>query len=185
MSIMKSIDRSVGGSRVESLYDLFFELARVRKMSRWKVIFATIVVLLVITGTYLLLSFMTPSVDGFGIYLLESGELVISDLEIVSYNKTSHEIKLTDAGVEKIEGLQMPLNGAGFVIKVEGEEIYCGAFWSPISSLPYHGVVIEILVINNSVKIDAGYPSSQFQGEDPRDNPKVFDYLEKVGKLID
>jgi hypothetical protein len=143
------------------------------------------VVLLVIAGVYFILSIMKPSEKGFGIYLQESGELVISDLEIVSYNKTSHEIKLTDAGVERIEGLQVPLNGAGFVIRVEGEEIYRGAFWSPISSLPYHGVVIETLVTNNSVKIEAGYPSSQFQGEDPRDNPKVLDYLEKVGKLTD
>jgi len=122
-------------------------------------------------------------VGGFGIYLIESGELVISDLEIIYYNKTSHEIKLTDVGVEKIESLQVPMNGTGFVIKVEGREIYRGAFWSPISSLPYHGVVIETLVNKNFIRIEAGYPSSQFQNEDPRDNPKIFDYLEEVGKL--
>ena len=122
-------------------------------------------------------------VGGFGIYLKESGELVISDLDIIYYNKTSHEIKLTDAGVAKIEGLQVPLNGTGFVVKVEGRGIYRGAFWSPLSSIPYHGVVIETLVNENLVKVEAGYPPSQFQGEDPRDNPKVFDYLEKVGKL--
>ena len=154
-------------------------------MSRWKVIFATIMVLLLFTGAYLILFIMKPSEEGVGIYLLESDELVISDLEIVSYNKTSHNIKLTDAGVEKIERLQVPLNGAGFVIKVEGEEIYRGAFWSPISSIPYHGPLIETLVTDNTVKIQAGYPPSQFQGEDPRDNPKIFDYLSRVGKLID
>lgn len=154
-------------------------------MSRRRVVFAAIVVLLVITGAYLFLYVMTPSEEGFGIYLLESGELVISDTEIISYNKTSHEIKLTDIGVAKIEGLQVPVNGVGFAMKVDGEEIYRGAFWSPISSLPYHGVVIETLVTDNSVKIGAGYPSSQFQGEDPRDNPKLFEYLNRVGKLTD
>lgn len=122
-------------------------------------------------------------VGGFGIYMIESGELVISDLDIIYYNKTSHEIQLTDAGIEKLEGLKVPLNGTGFMIKVEGREIYRGAFWSPISSLPYHGVVIETLVNKNIIKIEAGYPSSQFQGEDPRNNTKIFDYLEKVGKL--
>jgi hypothetical protein len=154
-------------------------------MGRWKLVFAATVVLVVVTASYLLLSFLRPSEGGFGIYLLRSGELVISDMEIISYNRTSHEIKLTEAGVAKIEGLQVPLNGTGFVVKVEGEEIYLGAFWSPISSLPYHGVVIETVVTDNSVKIEAGYPSSHFQGEDPRDNPKIFDYLDRVGKLTD
>ena len=39
------------------------------------------------------------SKEGFGIYLLENDELVISDKEIISYNKTSHEIKLKEEGV--------------------------------------------------------------------------------------
>ena len=154
-------------------------------MGRWKVVSAAIVVLVVVAGSYLLLSFLRPLEGGFGIYLLGSGELVISDREIVSYNKTSHEIELTEAGVAKIEGLQVPVNGTGFVVKVEGEEIYRGAFWTPISSLPYNGVVIETVVTDDSVKIEAGYPSSQFQGEDPRDNPKIFDYLSRLGKLTD
>ena len=154
-------------------------------MGRWKVVSAAVFVLLIVTGTYLLLYVMRPPEGGFGIYLLESGELVISDIEIVSCNKTSHEIKLTDAGVAEMEGIHVPLNGTDFVIKVEGEEIYRGAFWSPISSIPYHGTVIETLVTDNTVKIQAGYPPSQFQGEDPRDNPEIFDYLSKLGKLID
>lgn len=154
-------------------------------MGRWKVVFAAVVVLVVVAGSYLVLSFLRPSEGGFGIYLLGSGELVISDLEIVSYNRTSHEIELTEAGVAKIEGLQVPVNGTGFVVKVEGQEIYRGAFWTPISSLPYNGVVIETVVTDNSVKIEAGYPSSQFQGDDPRDNPRVFDYLSRLGKLTD
>jgi len=154
-------------------------------MGRWKVVSAAVFVLLIVTGSYLLLSVMRPSGGGFGIYLLESGELVISDIEIVSYNKTSHEIKLTDTGAAKIEGIHVPLNGTDFVIKLEGEEIYRGAFWSPISSIPYHGATIETHVTDNTVKIQAGYPSSQFQGEDPRDNLKIFDYLSKLGKLTD
>jgi len=154
-------------------------------MGRRKVVFAVVVLLVTIAGSYLLLSFLRPSEGGFGIYLLESGELVISEMEIISYNKTSHEIKLTEAGVAKIEGLQVPLNGTGFVVKVEGEEIYRGAFWSPVSSIPYQGVVIETVVNDNTVKIEAGYPSSHFQGEDPRNNSEIFDYLNRVGKLTD
>jgi hypothetical protein len=126
---------------------------------------------------------MRSSEKGFDIYLLESDELVISEHEIIYYNKTSHEIKLTDTGVEKIEALQVPMNGAGFVIKVKGKEIYQGAFWSPISSIPYNGFVIETIVTDNSIKIVMGYPSSHFQEEDLRNNIKIFNYLEKIGKL--
>ena len=154
-------------------------------MARLKVLFAAVAFLVTITASYLFLSFLKPSDGGFSVYLLGSDELVISDLDIISYNKTSHEMKLTEAGVAKIEGLQAPLNGTGFVVRIEGEEIYRGAFWSPISSLPYHGVVIETVVTDNTVKIEAGYPPSQFQDEDPRDNPKIFDYLARIGKLTD
>ena len=60
-----------------------------------------------------------------------------------------------------------------------------GVFRSPISSFSYHGILIETLVTNNSVKIVEGLPSSQFQGKDLMDNPKIFNYFEKVGKLTD
>jgi len=125
--------------------------------------------------------------EGFGIYLLDHDELVISDGDIISYNGSSHEIRLTEAGAEKMEQLSMrvPLNGTRFVMKIKGEDVYDGWFWSPISSLPCSGIVIETLVRNNTIQIEAGYPPSYFQGEDPRSNPKVFSYFQSIGKLID
>jgi len=50
----------------------------------------------------------------FGIYLLENNKLVISDEDIVWYNRTSHEIRLTKLGVKKIEGLHASLYGSPF-----------------------------------------------------------------------
>ncbi|MBO3803741.1 MAG: hypothetical protein JTT11_07745, partial [Candidatus Brockarchaeota archaeon] len=64
---------------------------------------------------------------GFGIYLSESDELVLSDEDILWYNKTSHEIRLTAAGVEKIKALRVPLTGSPFVIKIDGKKIYSGS----------------------------------------------------------
>jgi len=32
-------------------------------------------------------------------------------------------MKLTEAGLAKIKGLQVPFNGTGFAVKVKGEEI--------------------------------------------------------------
>jgi len=123
---------------------------------------------------------------GFGIYLLDSNKLVISDEDIVSYNKTSHEIKLTAGGVEKIKALKVPMTGSPFVIKINGKEIYNGSFWFSFSSLSYSGIVIDTLKIqNNTISIDQGYPSSEFfRGVDPRNNSEVFNYFQKIGKLV-
>lgn len=127
--------------------------------------------------------------EGFGIYLLDGNKLVISDEDIISYNKTSHEIKLTARGVEKIKSLalEVPVTGSPFVIKINGKEIYEGSFWVPISSIPYSGIVIVIdaLTQGNTIRIETGYPSPEFfKGVDPRNNPEVFNYFQEIGKLV-
>ena len=123
---------------------------------------------------------------GFGIYLTENNTLAISDEDIVWYNRTSHEIKLTEEGVKKIEGLQVSLYGSPFVTEISGEKIYSGYFVTPISSIsqPPSEVVIETLVQNNTIKIQIGYPPSQFAAEDPRNNPKIFDHFQNIKKLV-
>ncbi|MEM2931099.1 MAG: hypothetical protein QW797_09625 [Thermoproteota archaeon] len=123
---------------------------------------------------------------GFGIYLSESDELVISDEDIVWYNKTSHEIRLTAGGVEKIKALRVPVTGIPFVIKIDGKKIYDGSFWVSISSLSYSGIVIDTLKIqDDTIKIEKGYPSPEFfEGVDPRNNSEVLDHFQKIGKLV-
>ena len=123
----------------------------------------------------------------FAIFLAENDELVISEREIILYNGSSHEIMLTEQGTKKIKDLSssVPLNGTRFVLRVKGEEIYWGWFWSPISSLPCSEVVIQTLVRDNTIQIAAGYPHSYFQGEDHRNSSKIFNYFISVGKLVD
>ncbi|MEM2110718.1 MAG: hypothetical protein QXX08_02445 [Candidatus Bathyarchaeia archaeon] len=131
--------------------------------------------------------FLSPQQQrGFGIYLSESNELVTSEEDIVSYNKTSHEIKLTAEGVEKIKALKVPVTGSPFVIKIDSKEIYAGSFWTSISSLSYSGIVIDTSKIQeDTIKIEKGYPSLDFfKGEDPRNNFEIFNYLQKKGKLV-
>jgi len=43
-----------------------------------------------VAGWFILRTRVQVSEESFGIYLVENGELVISDKEIVSYKKTSH-----------------------------------------------------------------------------------------------
>ncbi len=156
-------------------------------MSRLRVYVALIAICVVLAGWWLMQYSQFWMDEEFGIYLSDSGELVISDGDVISYNGSSHEIRLTEAGTQKIEELSMgvPLNGTRFVIRIKGEDVYDGWFWSPISSLPCSGIVIETLVRNNTIQIEAGYPSSYFQGEDPRSNPEVFSYFQSIGKLVD
>ncbi|MCX6658925.1 MAG: hypothetical protein NTX81_00885, partial [Candidatus Bathyarchaeota archaeon] len=116
----------------------------------------------------------------------ENNKLVISDEDIVWYSRATHEIRLTELGVGKIEGLQVSVFGSPFVIKINGEKIYNGSFVTPISSMPPppSEVVIETLVQNSTIKLQMGYPPSQFGAEDPRNNPKIFDYFQSIKKLI-
>ena len=73
--------------------------------------------------------------EGFRIYLREYDRLVVSDEDFVSYNQTSHEIKLTKSGTGKIGALNVSVFGNFFVVKIDGDEIYNGTFMTPISSL--------------------------------------------------
>lgn len=126
---------------------------------------------------------------GFEIYLSESNKLVISDEDIVSYNKTSHKIKLNEQGLRRMKALDLYLYQKTFIVKLNGEEVYKGAFWSSISSQSYSGIVIvDVILIRNgmtdSITIEKGYPSPDFfEGIDPRNNPEIFDYFQKIRKL--
>jgi hypothetical protein len=162
---------------------------RKEKMSGNKIYALIIGVLLTlaISGGWIIHNVSLLSNGIFEIYLVDTGEIVVTEEDILFYRKSSHQIKLTDEGSRKIEELSLmtPLNGTKFAIRLYGEDIYSGWFWTPISSISCSDIVIETLVRNNTIKIATGYPSSHFQGEDPRDNPKILNYFQEVGKLID
>jgi len=156
-------------------------------MNRPRIYVVLIAICVALASWWLMFYSQVQMNEGFGIYLLDYDDLVISDGDIIYYNGSSHEIKLTEAGAQKIEKLSMrvPLNGTRFVMKIKGENIYDGWFWSPISSLPCSGIVIETLVRNDTIRIETGYPSSYFQGEDPRSNPKILYHFQSIGKLVE
>lgn len=142
--------------------------------------------------------------EGFAIYLTE-GDIypdrmpVLSHVEIeeqpvigmddiTTYNAQAHEMLLTADATERLSGLEVPVEGRSFVVCVDGKPVYFGAFWTPVSSISFDGVTImKLLNLDEPhiVKLDLGYPSSDFYGgEDPRNNPEVLEALEKSGKLI-
>ena len=117
-----------------------------------------------------------------------SDQPIISVEDIITYNFQTHEMKLTSSAFDRIYELDVPVTGKSFMVCIDKESIYWGAFWTPISSLPFDGVTILKPYNTQEQKIivlELGYPSSSFfDGEDPRNNTKVLESLEKAGKLI-
>ena len=94
---------------------------------------------------------------------------------------------LTDAAYERIAGLEVPIApGIPFVVCVDGEPIYRGAFWASYSSASYDGIVIDVLPAVNMepLRLQLGYPGPDFfTGEDLRADARIFQALKEAGKL--
>lgn len=133
---------------------------------------------------------------GFGIFLVDSGELVLSEQHIKTYYKDTHEIELNEDGIEKwnsyityetIPRLEEGLFGEEFLIMVEGTEAYRGKFSSDAVSIIIPGILIVDTLFkldseHNTIRIRIEYPPCP-PGEDPRNNSDVFCFLEEQGLL--
>jgi SanA protein len=115
---------------------------------------------------------------------------LVSTADIFSYTKATHEIELTPAAYDRIVSLVVPVSGRSFVVCVDQEPVYTGAFWTDLSSASFDGVVIrqplgsDIASDRRVITLDLGYPgSTYFSGEDPRADPTVLQALEQAGKL--
>ena len=148
---------------------------------------------------------VTPSNDeGFAIYLTKQDippaqmedlshvdiaeEPIITTSDIITYDAQEHELRLTASAFERISQLDVPTGGKSFIVCVDNEPIYWGAFWVLWSSLSFDGVTIWMPLSLEEpyvIRLKLGYPSSAlYTGEDPRSNPVVIESLEQAGKLI-
>ena len=146
---------------------------------------------------------MLQNQEGFAVYLTE-GDIppesmpaldqvdiakrpIISVDDVVTYNAQTHELKLTTDAYEDLMNLDVPVNGRSFVVCVDREPIYWGAIWTLLSSISFDGIIIRkpSAEDTNVVALELGYPSSSFhQGEDPRNDSRIMESLERAGKLI-
>jgi hypothetical protein len=147
----------------------------------------------------------TTKGEGFAIYLTQknippaqmealshidlSDQPIISVEDIIIYNAQTHEMKITPSAFDRVSELDVPVEGKSFMVCVDKEPIYWGAFWTPVSSISFDGVTIWKPYNPNQeqkiIVLELGYPSSSFYGgEDPRNNTKVLESLEKAGKLV-
>jgi hypothetical protein len=141
--------------------------------------------------------------EGFAIYLTKQDippaqmedlshvdmaeEAIITISDIITYDDQEHELRLTASAFGRISQLDIPTVGKSFIVCVDKQPIYWGAFWVFWSSQSFDGVTIwKPLSVEGPdvVRLELGYPSSQlYTGEDPRSNPVVIESLEQAGKL--
>jgi hypothetical protein len=113
---------------------------------------------------------------------------IITISDIIMYDAQEHELRLTASAFERVSQLDVPTGGKSFIICVDNEPIYWGAFWVLWSSQSFDGVTIWMPLSLEEpyvIRLKLGYPSSElYTGEDPRSNPVVIESLEQAGKLI-
>jgi hypothetical protein len=163
----------------------------------------TVAITHLLTAVILLLSLsvasgcMKPKPD-FGIFMADTGTLVLSEQHIKTYYRDTHCLELNEKGIQQWNSFQTypgipkladTVYGKEFIVKIHGKEMYRGKFYSNLSSATYSGVVILDSLMkldsnNNTIRIDFGYPSTSFSsGTDPRNNPQVLDFFAKRGML--
>jgi hypothetical protein len=135
-----------------------------------------------------------PSEVGFSLVSQKDNTLLISDADILSYNWTSQEVILTDNATQRLmqQGENLYSYTDGFVIKINGEEIYQGVFRSPIMSAIPEPPKISIMYPSmlfpsesqNDHAIRMFYPGFQPPTDQPEKNSKLIQYFEGISKLI-
>jgi len=101
------------------------------------------------------------------------GEVLLTDDEIMGYDRDEHAILVTSEAWERLQVMRVPVNGVPFAVCLEGEAIYAGCLWTPVSSLSYDGVTLLLPITGEQgrLPIELGYPGSDFFGwDDPRDD---------------
>jgi hypothetical protein len=118
--------------------------------------------------------------------LIEPGDEPILSLDdIVSYTWSTHTFRISDRARSMLDTFFVPVSGKSFCVCVHHNSRYCGAFWTPISSIGFHGTTIIVSrPSRDSLSIRRGYPSdSDTSMPDPRNDAEVEAILRATGKL--
>ena len=136
---------------------------------------------------YLTTDDVSPALLSFISHVDIEEEPIIGIDDIVRYNAGTHEITLKSDAYKRIVDLEVPGSGRSFMVCVDKQPVYRGAFWVPFSSMSFDGVTICKPLGSqetNTIKLELGYPSSSFYaGKDPRNNAQVIESLKHSGKL--
>jgi hypothetical protein len=134
-----------------------------------------------------------PSENGFRLIFLENNTVLISDSDVVSYNLTSQEIAITEIASERLVGMGDELYSfTGFLIRIDGEEVYRGVFRSAIMSAipgsPKICILFPSMVLHSGIENQNGirmfYPGFEPPNDQPEANAKFSEYFGDANKLI-
>jgi len=109
---------------------------------------------------------------------------VISDVDIVSYDFSRHAMKLRPEAIKRLP--RPSVFGIPFVVVVNGDRIYGGAFYSSFSSVPF---ALPVIVVNSPdpdqgvLYIERAYPPSHAVGVDPRSDERIRNAMSTLKKL--
>lgn len=166
----------------------------------------------IVLGIILLLTVSSlaaiPKQSTFGIYLIAgsvdarvfaqnserwkdlplANEPIISDDDIVAYDFEKHAMRLKPAALKRLP--RPGVSGIPFVVIVNGERIYPGAFYTMVSSITCYVPVIvtDRIALNQDapsdvVLIERAYPQQMASGKDLRSDVRVRNALAKLKKL--
>jgi hypothetical protein len=111
----------------------------------------------------------------------------------VSYNLTSQEIAITEIASERLVSMGDELYSfTGFLIKIDGEEVYRGVFRSAVmSAIPsspkicilFPSLFLQRGIVNHNA-IRMFYPRFKPPSDQPEANTKFSEYFGEANKLI-
>ena len=152
-----------------------------------------IVITLILVAGLFFSSMESPSKEGFTLTFIENNVLLISDADVISYNVTSQEIAITEIASERLVNIGNELyNFTGFVIRIDGEEVYQGVFRSAImSAIPgppricvlFPSMFLQLGIENNNA-IRIFYPGFEPPSDQSEANAKFSEYFARANKLI-
>lgn len=111
-------------------------------------------------------------------------EPVISDRDIVEYNWTTHTVKISSSAAARIP--RPDSFGIPFIVVADGHRCYVGGFWTSTSSVacPSRPIIDVEEARGGIFRIERGwYPVETQQGEDPRNDTRIYECLKALGKL--
>ena len=115
-------------------------------------------------------------------------EPIISDTDIVAYDFSKHAMRLKPQALKRLPPPSVA--GTPFVVVVNGERIYPGAFYTSLSSIPCDvPVIVTDRAAQNQTSradvllIESGYPQPSSLEKDLRSDVRVRDALAKLKKL--
>ncbi|MBK7259511.1 MAG: hypothetical protein IPI01_17245 [Ignavibacteriae bacterium] len=104
--------------------------------------------------------------------------------DITSYRWSTHEYTVTatvDSQLAALKWVHGHTGGIPFVVVVDGERIYLGAFWYAYSSLMPQVPYIDVLLFPHRIR-SAPVGSAS---EDKRSDPRIYQVLKSAGILIE